>query len=665
MKKIPARSKRLEKKAPAPRIVNDYSVNQIKNNKLIVVLGMHRSGTSVIAAGLQVMGVVLGDRLLPSVNGDNDKGYYEDIDLNELNIECLDAIDSDWDRLSAITAIDIAVLKKQGYFLRAVNLLRQKVRMNAPIFGFKDPRVAKLLPFWKQVFDYCKFEVNYVLVVRHPLSVVKSLIKRSGMLAEQSYFLWLVHVITSMAVNYSNNSVIVDYDCMMQSPDNELNRIATAFDLKIDQVALDTYKTEFIDQGLRHTTYELDALFLDDECPAIVWEIYGSLLQIASDKIKFDDVQYRSDIARWVNEFERLRCPLELADKLLAQKQIVSVSDAEPDEKILSLNCKLHDKNVHIFNIEAELRRLLQQLTSKNQEISERDSQIASLNNALLEQNQRNTDKLATMVCEFNHIIAGHEGQLASFALEVEEKNNFIEKLEKNKQDHDKQLASFSGQVFDKDVHIFNIEAELRRLVQQLTSQNQVIAEHEEQLASFKLDVEKKNNFIEDLEKIKQDSDTQLASLSGLVDEKDAALHRHEAELKGQKLQLTSQNQQISEFENQITSLNNTLLARDQRNTDKLATMVCELNQVIAEHEEQLASFKLDIEKKNNFIEDLEKIKQDSDTQLASLSGLVDEKDVHIHNIEEHLVQLDRQIEFYILEKNMLNEQICKAITNS
>ena len=123
---------------------------------------MHRSGTSAISAGMQVLGVEFGDRLLPPVKGDNDKGYWEDIDLCALNVKCLNAIDQDWNSLSAITANDIAVLKKQGYFLNAVNLLRQKVRMNAPIFGFKDPRVAKLFPFWKQAFDRCKLDVNYV-----------------------------------------------------------------------------------------------------------------------------------------------------------------------------------------------------------------------------------------------------------------------------------------------------------------------------------------------------------------------------------------------------------------------------------------------------------------------------------------------------------------------
>jgi hypothetical protein len=96
-----------------------------------------------------------------------------------------------------IDSSDVEILHNQGFFLRAVELLREKVS-ESPIFAFKDPRVAKLLPFWKDVFAHCNFDVDYVLAVRNPLSVVNSLTKRDGLDAEQSYLLWLGYVITSL-----------------------------------------------------------------------------------------------------------------------------------------------------------------------------------------------------------------------------------------------------------------------------------------------------------------------------------------------------------------------------------------------------------------------------------------------------------------------------------
>ena len=170
-----------------------------KKKRLIVVLGMHRSGTSAIARGLQVLRVPLGDRLMPPNALDNPTGFWEDLDLYALNIEMLNAIGSDWDRLSAIGKDEVEALRKSGFFLRGAELLRAKMGAR-PRFGFKDPRVAKLLPFWKRVFAHCRYDASYVLSLRHPMSVARSLEKRDGFAAEKSYLLWLDHVLEAANV---------------------------------------------------------------------------------------------------------------------------------------------------------------------------------------------------------------------------------------------------------------------------------------------------------------------------------------------------------------------------------------------------------------------------------------------------------------------------------
>jgi hypothetical protein len=78
----------------------------IKSNeqKLIVVLGMHRSGTSALTRGLQVMGVSLGERLIPPIEGNNAKGFWEDIEINAFDNEMLAAIESAWFYLAPLQA---------------------------------------------------------------------------------------------------------------------------------------------------------------------------------------------------------------------------------------------------------------------------------------------------------------------------------------------------------------------------------------------------------------------------------------------------------------------------------------------------------------------------------------------------------------------------------
>ena len=233
----------------------------LEQKRLFVVLGMHRCGTSVITRALQVMGVHLGTRLMSHDAGNNDKGFWEDIDINALNVEMLNALNNDWHHLSLIKQEDLELLKRDGFFLCATELVRQKT-INTHIFGFKDPRISKLLPFWKEVFNYCKCDVSYILAVRHPISVALSLAKRNGIDMEKSHLLWLIHMVKSISGIIGCNYIVVDYDKLIQDADHELGRMAKKFHLKINLAELEIYKSEFLDNSLRHTMFSYDDLIL-------------------------------------------------------------------------------------------------------------------------------------------------------------------------------------------------------------------------------------------------------------------------------------------------------------------------------------------------------------------------------------------------------------------
>lgn len=95
--------------------------------RLIVVLGMHRSGTSAITRCLPALGVTLGDDLIPPVDGNNDKGFWEDRLIVFFNNEMLDAGGLSWCHLHTLTDGEVRQLDQQGYVDRAVELLRARV----------------------------------------------------------------------------------------------------------------------------------------------------------------------------------------------------------------------------------------------------------------------------------------------------------------------------------------------------------------------------------------------------------------------------------------------------------------------------------------------------------------------------------------------------------
>ena len=298
--------------------------------KLIVVLGMHRGGTSAVTRSLQVLHVELGDDLMPAALGNNPTGFWEDIEINALNIEMLRTIDDDWHHFSPINQKDIAALRRAGFLKRAAELLNAKMGDN-PIFGFKDPRTAKLLPFWRTVFTRCKFEVGYVLAIRHPLSVVRSLGKRDGFEPEKSYLLWLAHVLESLSGTSNSQRVLIDYDLLVQDPDREIYRLAVVLTLDVDSAALTNYKSEFLDASLRHTVFKLSDLKNDTSCPPLVQDIYSELLEVAADRVSLEAKSFQRNLAKWMAEVAREEGILNFADKLDAQKTtlIQTISNRE------------------------------------------------------------------------------------------------------------------------------------------------------------------------------------------------------------------------------------------------------------------------------------------------------------------------------------------------
>ena len=187
------------------------------NRKIIVVLGMHRSGTSAVARGLKVLGVELGNRLMPPVAGENDKGFWEDLDIYGLNEEMLEAVGRGWWSLLPLTHEDLSFLLEKGYDRKAAELLAGKIAAST-VYGFKDPRFNQLLELWKKVFSRVAGEVEYVLVVRDPRSVVRSVCRRNGFPPEVGSYLWAGQVLSMLAGTKGEKRILLDYDQLLEDP---------------------------------------------------------------------------------------------------------------------------------------------------------------------------------------------------------------------------------------------------------------------------------------------------------------------------------------------------------------------------------------------------------------------------------------------------------------
>jgi len=361
------------------------------SRQLIVVLGMHRSGTSAITRALQALGVALGERLEPPAQGINDKGYWEDIDLVALNVEILKVLGRDWHSLESIQPSEVDLLCDRGYLSKALQLLREKTE-NHLRFGFKDPRTTKLLPFWARVFDAFNADVRFVLAIRNPLSVVRSLEARDNFDPEKSFLLWAEHVVTGLSSLSGRPVITVDYDHVIRNPEYELRRLASWLEADIDVSELAKYCAEFLEKDLRHTHFEPRDVLNDHAAAALVQDIHTFLVAVVEQNAEIADIYTSGSLERWQRELQHMRPALRLLDRLHKRVsgdeiKMASLEQALADDetRIASLEKALAREETRIVALEKILDEQENDLIARVAQIDEQNVQISGLSHAISE----------------------------------------------------------------------------------------------------------------------------------------------------------------------------------------------------------------------------------------------------------------------------------------
>ena len=155
----------------------------------------------------------------------NARGFFEDLDIVKLDDALLDALGADWKNLALLDAVDWGKPELAAMQVEAQRLLDARL-VPTGRFGFKDPRVSRLLPFWQSAFADVGAADAYVIAVRHPLAVIDSLTARDRLDVRRSGWLWLTHLVCALHYTNGRPRVVVDYDNLLAAPERELERIA-------------------------------------------------------------------------------------------------------------------------------------------------------------------------------------------------------------------------------------------------------------------------------------------------------------------------------------------------------------------------------------------------------------------------------------------------------
>ncbi|MCA0425520.1 MAG: hypothetical protein LCH61_19805, partial [Proteobacteria bacterium] len=373
---------------------------------ILLIAGMHRSGTSALTRILNLQGISLpGDLLDAAV--DNPTGFWENkriIDFHTrffegfgVHSEDMLALPKDW--LSSANARS-AIEELRGIISEEYAAY--------PISVVKDPRICRLLPLWYEALEPLGLEAKTVLPVRYPFDVAASLQTRNQLSLVHGLLTWLDHVTAAEFDSRGRVRSIVTFEAVMSDWQAVTERIASdlgiVFPRTANQSSADV--ANFLSADLvHHSRKDAEA---DPRIGSMALEAWESLCTLALDpsdaaaQEALDTIRVElpgiarplADIANALEKKAREAIALVVAaDKTRREwyePEIARLQKAWAEQdhvKRTWFEPELERRDEHIAALKTEIARL-EQIGAENErvkkewfepEIERRDDEIASL----------------------------------------------------------------------------------------------------------------------------------------------------------------------------------------------------------------------------------------------------------------------------------------------
>ncbi len=220
----------------------------------LIVLGMHRSGTSALAGALSILGVELGGPLMAPRDGENIRGYFEHLEIYRFHRRLLETLGLSWDDLRT-PRLEPAGNPLFADLCTELAALLSRHFAGALLWAVKDPRACRFIPLWDTALTELGCTPRYLIVFRHPDEVAASLARRDHFSRDKSDLLWADHYLSAEAATRGAPRAFMSYAELLRTPESELTRVAGEIGIKWPTGSVGTASDElreFLSGRLRH-----------------------------------------------------------------------------------------------------------------------------------------------------------------------------------------------------------------------------------------------------------------------------------------------------------------------------------------------------------------------------------------------------------------------------
>ena len=322
--------------------------------QMLLILGMHRSGTSLLAGSCRLLGADLGDRnRMMEAREDNVMGFWEHDEIVHIHDQILERLGFAWDDVRALPDKwwTYQLIQGEREALKAV-LLRDF--SDATLGCVKDPRLCRLLPLWQEVLTELGWQPLYLLAGREPGEIAASLKARNGFPPEKSTLLTLRYLLDAEGASRGGPRGFVDYTAMLKDWRGSLQPAWRRLGLPWpkDEAALEAGMGRFVHKELRHQS--------GDGAPPV-----GSMGKLCQDVYK--SLAAAAGGADPAPVMDRVRT--ELAGQLAGFERIISSLYGQIDD----IKREVKTRDEAILQRDAQLRQRDEQLRQREEHTHERE----------------------------------------------------------------------------------------------------------------------------------------------------------------------------------------------------------------------------------------------------------------------------------------------------
>lgn len=256
--------------------------------RIICIVGMHRSGTSMIARLLHQCGLYLGppERLLKA-DATNPLGHFEHRGFLDIDRKLLKHFGATWHEPPEPESGWHTDAKLEGLRLEA-KALATTFAGRSP-WGWKEPRASLFLPFWKEAIPNMRF----VICIRNPLEVARSLQTRNNIPVQKGASLWYRYVRTSLEDTEGSPRVFSFFEDFFHNGAAEIERLLRFCELPMPDNDSELQST--ISSELRHHASAIESLLEDPKVTPECKHFYLGLRAILLSRFEGTDGRPNDD----------------------------------------------------------------------------------------------------------------------------------------------------------------------------------------------------------------------------------------------------------------------------------------------------------------------------------------------------------------------------------